>query len=102
MPTRRTMDIPEFAEQLGISRNAAYEAVKRGEIPAIKIGRRFLIPADTVDRLLAEAAERRKQAPPAPAESDRLPETGAAAEQGQAGRRAGRAQSSIASSRRSP
>ena len=77
------MDIPEFAEQLGISRNAAYEAVKRGEIPAIKIGRRFLIPADTVDRLLAEAADKRKTVPPpasagagSPAgKDDRSPET---------------------------
>jgi excisionase family DNA binding protein len=94
------MDIPEFAEQLGISRNAAYEAVKRGEIPAIKIGRRFLIPADTVDRLLAEAADKRKNAPPATAEGDRLPETGAAAEPGQAGKQAGQSQSGIASTGR--
>jgi excisionase family DNA binding protein len=101
MGTRRTMDIPEFAEQLGISRNAAYEAVKRGDIPAIKIGRRFLIPADTVDRLLAEAAQKGKQAPPAAGEEgDPLPETGAATEQGQAGRVGGPAQNCIASTRR--
>ena len=99
MPTRRTMDIPEFAAQLGISRNAAYEAVKRGEIPAIKIGRRFLIPADTVDRLLAEAADKRQKVPPAAAgEDDLLPKPGAAADPAQAGRAAGPAQNCAASS----
>jgi excisionase family DNA binding protein len=68
---RRTMDIPTFAKEIGISRNAAYEAVKRGEIPAIRIGRRFLIPADTIDRLLAEAADKQKKAPPpAPPRTD--------------------------------
>jgi excisionase family DNA binding protein len=59
MATRRTMYIEEFAAAIGISRSAAYEAVKRGEIPSIRIGRRFLIPGDTVERLLAEAAAKR-------------------------------------------
>ena len=29
---------------LGISRHSAYEAVRRGQIPSIRIGRRILIP----------------------------------------------------------
>jgi excisionase family DNA binding protein len=64
MTTRRTMYVPELAEQLGISRNAAYEAIKRGEIPSIRIGRRYLVPGDTVERLLAAASAQRSQSPP--------------------------------------
>jgi len=49
----KTIDVPEAARQLGLSRNAAYEAVKRGEIPAVRIGRRLFVPRDAIDRLLA-------------------------------------------------
>jgi excisionase family DNA binding protein len=37
------MKVPEAAKLLGIGRNTAYEAVKRGELPVIRIGRRILI-----------------------------------------------------------
>ena len=33
------MSVDEAAEILGVSRNTAYDAVKRGEIPSIRIGR---------------------------------------------------------------
>ena len=33
------MSVEEAAEILGVSRNTAYEAVKRGEIPTMRIGR---------------------------------------------------------------
>jgi excisionase family DNA binding protein len=49
----RTMSVAEAAEILGIGRNAAYEAVKTGQIPAIKIGKRILVPRAALDRLLA-------------------------------------------------
>jgi excisionase family DNA binding protein len=52
METRRTVDVQELAVELGISRNAAYEAVKRGDIPSIRVGRRVLIPADWLERKL--------------------------------------------------
>ncbi len=38
---------------LGISRNAAYQAVKIGEIPCIRIGARILIPKIAIDKMLA-------------------------------------------------
>jgi excisionase family DNA binding protein len=56
MADRKTIDVPEAAQQLGLSRNAAYEAVRRGEIPAVRIGRRLFVPRDAIDRLLAEAS----------------------------------------------
>ena len=37
---RVTMTVPEAAEVLGMSESATYEAVARGEIPSVRIGRR--------------------------------------------------------------
>ena len=39
-----TLSVPEAARIYGISRNTAYEAIKRGEIPSISVGRRVLVP----------------------------------------------------------
>jgi excisionase family DNA binding protein len=51
-PDRETYDITETAHRLGIGRGQAYAAAKRGEIPAIKIGKRLLVPKAALDRLL--------------------------------------------------
>ena len=52
---RLTLSVEQAAAALGISRASAYEAVHRGEIPHIKIGKRMLIPRASLDRLLASA-----------------------------------------------
>lgn len=39
MTEQPVMSVDEAAEILGVSRNTAYDAVKRGEIPSIRIGR---------------------------------------------------------------
>jgi excisionase family DNA binding protein len=49
---RLTMTVEEAAVALGISRAFAYEAVRRGEIPAITIGRRKLIPRAALEKML--------------------------------------------------
>jgi len=49
---RATRTIQESARILGIGRNQAYEAAKRGEIPTIRIGKRLLVPMAALDRLL--------------------------------------------------
>lgn len=53
---RLTFDLPEVGRRLGIGRNQAYEAAKRGEIPTIRIGKRLLVPKAALDRMLATAA----------------------------------------------
>ena len=50
--SRRTITIPEAGAQLGISRNSAYEAAARGEIPVIRVGKRLLVPKAAFDRLV--------------------------------------------------
>jgi excisionase family DNA binding protein len=47
--------VPEAAKLLRISRNFAYELVKRGEIPSIKFGKRILIPKIGLEKRVAEA-----------------------------------------------
>jgi excisionase family DNA binding protein len=49
---RQTVTVEEAAKALGIGRAAAYDAVKRGEIPAIRIGRRVVVPRSGLERLL--------------------------------------------------
>lgn len=53
---RLTMNVEEAAVVLGISRASAYQAVTRGEIPCIRIGRRILVPKAALERMLEGAA----------------------------------------------
>jgi excisionase family DNA binding protein len=51
---RLTLSVEEAARLLGISRQLAYTGVKEGRIPAIRIGRRLLVPRRALERLLEE------------------------------------------------
>jgi excisionase family DNA binding protein len=51
---RRSLTVPEAGAELGISKSAAYEAIKRGEIPSIRIGRRIIVPRVALDRLFEQ------------------------------------------------
>jgi len=50
--TRLTLTVNETAKLLGISRNSCYEAVARGEIYSIRIGKRLLVPRAGLEKLL--------------------------------------------------
>jgi len=39
-----TISVPEAGQLLGLGRYAAYDAVKRGEIPVLRFGRRLVVP----------------------------------------------------------
>lgn len=56
MTERLTYTVPEAAALLGISRNTTYEAIRTGQIPAIRIGRRLVISRVQLDRLLSGTA----------------------------------------------
>ena len=47
-----TLTVDETAKYLGIGRNSAYEAIGRGEIPVIRIGKRLLVPRAGLEKLL--------------------------------------------------
>ncbi|HLF76658.1 MAG TPA: helix-turn-helix domain-containing protein [Dehalococcoidia bacterium] len=52
---RLTLDVPEAARLLGLSRDAAYQAIERGEIPHLRIGRRILVPRFALSRMIEQA-----------------------------------------------
>lgn len=54
---RATVTVEEAARLLGIGRGSAYEAARTGEIPALRIGRRLLVPVAALEELLATPAE---------------------------------------------
>jgi excisionase family DNA binding protein len=47
-----TMTVEEAGDALGISRASAYEAVRSGAIPALRVGRRWIVPTAPVRRML--------------------------------------------------
>lgn len=49
---RATYTVEEVAQLLGLSRNNAYRAVRDGEIPAKKVGRRWVVPVKAFDAWL--------------------------------------------------
>jgi len=50
----RFMSIKEVAEDFGMSRNFVWEKVKDGTFPSHKIGWRYYIPRNWVDKLAGE------------------------------------------------
>jgi len=52
-----TISVTEAGQILGISRTAAYEAARNGQIPTVRIGRRLLVPVAALERLLAVRAQ---------------------------------------------
>jgi len=63
MSTEKYITIPELAKLLGVSRIAIYTRVKKGDIPATKIGRTYVITDQTVADILGKkvTAERKKR-----------------------------------------
>jgi len=47
-----TTTVPIAGRMLGLSRNKAYEAAARGEIPTLKFGRRLVVPTMPLRRML--------------------------------------------------
>jgi excisionase family DNA binding protein len=56
-----TCSVSEAAKILGISRAPAYRAVARGEIPAIRIGGRVLVPRAALEQMLALPSAKSKE-----------------------------------------
>ncbi len=65
---RLTWTVPEAAQLLGISKDSAYAAAHRGDLPVRVIGRRMLVPRAALLRLLdgAHASEPQQLTEPPP------------------------------------
>jgi excisionase family DNA binding protein len=51
------LKIPEAAHLVGVSPRTYYAAVARGEVPAIRIGRRLVVPEAALRRFLDNTAQ---------------------------------------------
>ena len=49
------LTVPEVARALRIGRNHAYELIRDGRLPALRIGRAIRVPRAAVERLIAQA-----------------------------------------------
>ena len=54
---RLTLSVEEAAHLLGISRGLAYELARSGRLPALRFGRRLLIPRAALEKMLNETQE---------------------------------------------
>jgi helix-turn-helix protein len=53
---QKTISVPEAGRRyFGLSRNGAYAAAERGEIPTIKIGRLLKVPVKALEQMLENA-----------------------------------------------
>ena len=74
---KRTVTVTEAGEVLGIGKSAAYEGVKCGQIPSIRIGGRILVPTRALEELvglepgtLLEAKAPKGESPATPWETE--------------------------------
>jgi excisionase family DNA binding protein len=47
-----TTSVPEAGRLLGLARNGAYEAARRGEIPTIQLGRKIRVPTAKLKKMI--------------------------------------------------
>ena len=52
---KKVVTVLEAAEILGIGKNLCYEAIRRGEIEAIRIGKRIVVSRLAIERMLTGA-----------------------------------------------
>ena len=59
--TTLTMSVPAAGKKyFGLSRNGAYDAAARGDLPTIRIGRLLRVPVRALEAMLNEAGQRRE------------------------------------------
>lgn len=49
---RQTLTVEEAAQILGIGRTLAFEMARRGELPALRLGRRLVVPRAALEKML--------------------------------------------------
>jgi len=49
--TKLALSVEEAAKLIGLGRNSFYEAVRRGDIPSVRVGGRILIPKKTLEAM---------------------------------------------------
>ncbi len=61
MVNRELITTTELAKILGISRIAVFKRIKRGQIKAIRVGRNFVIPKDSLPEILGQVLSKKNK-----------------------------------------
>ena len=61
MENRELITTAELAKILGISRIAVFKRIKRGQIKAIRVGRSFVIPKDSLPEVLGQVLSKKNK-----------------------------------------
>lgn len=59
-----TLSVPEAGRRLGLGKNLAYEAAKRGELPVLRFGRKLRVPLAALERLVSDVAHKAQASGP--------------------------------------
>lgn len=54
MVNEKYLTVPQLAKLLGVSRITIYKRVKKGQIPATKVGKTYIITDETVTSILGK------------------------------------------------
>jgi Helix-turn-helix domain len=66
MAAQLTLSVPQAGkEYFNMSRNASYEAARRGDIPVVRIGRLLRVPVRALEKLLDQAGPAARRDPEA-------------------------------------
>jgi len=61
MENKGLITTAELAKILGISRITVFKRIKRGQIKAIRVGRNFVIPKDSLPEVLGQVLSRKNK-----------------------------------------
>ena len=61
MENKEFITTAELAKILGISRIAVFKRIKRGQIKAIRVGRNFVIPRDSLPEVLGQVLSKKNK-----------------------------------------
>ena len=61
MENKELITTAELAKILGISRIAVFKRIKRGQIKAIRVGRNFVIPKDSLPEILGQVLSKKNK-----------------------------------------
>ena len=57
--------VTELASILGVGKNTAYRAVHAGQIPSVRVGKRYLIPRNVINEMLGTLEKEKPTETPA-------------------------------------
>lgn len=77
---RLTLTVPQWGQLVGIGRDAAYAAVERGEVTAVRVGRTIRIPTHAALRQLGWPDEHIARALGLPEQAEAAPASAAPAD----------------------